>query len=99
VRLVDIGAGPDTALWDAKRERFLIPCGRSGTLAIVSLGNPGSAPVVTQVPTEMGARTGAIDPATGRVFLPTARFGPGEPGKRPPLVPGSFHVLVFSPAG
>jgi YVTN family beta-propeller protein len=99
VRLVDIGAGPDTALWDARRERFLIPCGRSGTLTVVSLGKTGSALVVSQVPTEMGARTGAIDPATGRVFLPTARFGPGEPGKRPPMEPGSFHVLVMAPAG
>ena len=97
VRLVAIGAGPDTALWDARRQRFVIPCGRSGTLSVVALGKPGSAPVVTQSPSETGARTGAIDPATGRLFLPTARFGQGEPGKRPPLEQGTFHVLVMTP--
>lgn len=98
VRLVDIGAGPDTALWDANRQRFIIPCGRSGTLSVIALGKSGGSPVVSQVPSEPSARTGAIDPATGRVFLPAARFAQGEPGKRPPLVPGSFHVLVMSPA-
>jgi DNA-binding beta-propeller fold protein YncE len=97
VRLVDIGTGPDTALWDPKRQRFIIPCGRSGTLSVIDLGKRGNEPGVSQSPSEMGARTGAIDPATGRIFRPTARFGPGEPGKRPPLVPGTFHVLVMAP--
>ncbi len=98
IRLVDIGAGPDTALWDAKRQRFIIPCGRSGTLSIVQLDKGANDAVVSQSPSEVSARTAAIDPATGRIFLPAARFGQGEPGKRPPLVPGSFHVLVMTPA-
>ena len=98
VRLVDIGAGPDGAVYDAKRQRFIVSCGRSGTLSVVDLGAPGSAPKVSTAPSELGARTIGIDPATGRLFLPTARFGKGEPGKRPPPEPGSFHLLVMSPA-
>lgn len=98
VRLVDIGEGPDGAVYDAERQRFIVSCGRSGTLSVIDLGSPGSAPKVSTAPSELGARTIGIDPETGRLFLPTARFGKGEPGKRPPLEPGSFHLLVMSPA-
>jgi hypothetical protein len=51
--------------------------------------------VTERVPTEIGARTGALDPATGMIYLPTARFGPPPAGGgRPPALPGSFHILV-----
>jgi hypothetical protein len=53
--------------------------------------------VSERVHTEIGARTGAVDPATGIVYLPTARFGPPPAGGgRPPALPGSFHVLIVA---
>ncbi|MEO6152357.1 MAG: gluconolactonase [Croceibacterium sp.] len=98
VGLMPIGAGPDTVLFDARRHRFLVPCGRSGTLSVISVGPGKHLAGAGTVPTEMGARTGAIDPATGRIYLPAARYLPAEPGKRPSPVPGSVHLIVLDPA-
>lgn len=96
VGLVDIGRGPDTVLMDASRGLALIPCGRDGVLDVIALSGSGGARRVSRIATETGARTGAIDPATGTVYLPTARFIPSaQPGARPTMVPGSAHLLVL----
>jgi hypothetical protein len=43
----------------------------------------------------VGARTVALDERTGRLYLPTAKYGPpATPGGRPTVEPGSFQVLV-----
>lgn len=99
VRLLPLDAGPDTVLFDSKRHRFLVPCGRSGTLAIFAVGRCGMVTAMEPVHTEISARTGAIDEVSGRVYLPAARFQPAEVGKRPQPVDGSFRLLVLSPAG
>jgi len=55
------------------------------------------------VATQRSARTIAIDPATGRLFLPAADIAkidpPTTPGGRPHItfVPGSAKLLVFQP--
>lgn len=92
VRLIDIGKGPDAVILDAQRGLAFIPCGSDGVLDIISLK---SFTHVGRVKTEVGARTGALDPETGDIYLPTAQFAPvAQPGgKRAPL-PGSFHILV-----
>ena len=97
VTLLPIGEGPDTVIWQAARQRFLVPCGRSGTLSIISL-NGQRARVETPVATEMSARTAALDPISGEVFLPAARFQTGTTEHRPPIVPGSVHLLVLAPS-
>ena len=96
VQLLPIGEGPDTAIWDAAHSRFLVPCGRSGTLAIISI-DQGKASAQPPVITETSARTAAFDPVSGRVFLPAARFQTGSAEKHPAMVPGSFHLLVLAP--
>lgn len=98
VKMVPIGLGPDTAIWDAKRRRFLVPCGKSGTLAVIASGKHGLELVAT-VPTEQSARTAALDPVTGQLFFPAARFAPAPAGKRPAVIPGSFHIVVLAPRG
>lgn len=98
VNLVDIGRGPDAVIIDEKRQVALIPCGRDGVLDVLSLDG-STVRHIAKVPTEVGARTGALDPATGIVYLPTARFAPAsKPGARPQAIPGSFHILVLRPA-
>ncbi len=98
VSLLPIGQGPDTAIWDAAHHRFLVPCGRSGTLAIISLDGR-EAHVLPSVETETSARTAALDPASGRLYLPAARFQPAVAGQRPAMVAGSFHLVVLAPSG
>lgn len=94
VRLLDIGKGPDAVIMDTARRLAFIPCGRDGAISIIALDGAGGATVAGSVTTEVGARTGAIDPATGTLYLPTARFGPpATPGGRPVAVPGSFHIV------
>lgn len=100
VGLLDIGRGPDAVILDADRRLAFIPCGRDGTLVVIALDAAGGPKVTGAVKTEQGARTGALDPRTGALYLPTARFGPPpQPGKRPAMIPGSFHILIVRPVG
>ena len=93
---LSIGAGPDAVIYDARRRLALIPSGRTGTLAVIALNGPAADTVVEAVPTALGARTGALDPRTGRVWLPTASFVlPAPEGQRPKMIPGSFRVIVL----
>lgn len=94
--LIDIGAGPDAVIMDAPHRRAYIPCGRSGTLIEVALDGAQGAHAVGKVDTAAGARTGAIDPATGTIYLPTATPMAPPPGEHHAYRPGSFRVLVVS---
>jgi len=73
-----------------------------GTLTVMGRDGAGHYAVLQNVATEKGARTMALDEKTHRVFLVTAEFGPRpsptaeQPRPRPPVVPGSFTVLVVS---
>jgi len=98
LQLVDIGHGPDGVAVDEVRGVAFIPCGRDGELDVIPLRGEGPLVVADRVRTEVGARTLALDPSTGTLYLPTARFGPPPAGGgRAPALPGSFHVLVVSP--
>jgi YVTN family beta-propeller protein len=97
VSLLAIGLGPDAVIMDRPRGVALIPCGKDGTLSVIDIASPGAATVIATVPTEPGARTGAVDRRDGMVYLPSARFGPpAAAGGRPTMIPGSAHILVVS---
>ncbi len=97
--LVEIGSGPDAVIVDPARGLAFVPCGRDGTLDLLSLRQPGAVTRIARVKTEVGARTGALDPRTGTLYLPTARFAePAPKTDRPVALPGSFHVLIVRPA-
>jgi DNA-binding beta-propeller fold protein YncE len=98
VGLVDIGHGPDAVIVDPARKLAFIPCGKDGVLDILSIASADKVERVGRVGTEPGARTGALDPATGVIYLPTARFAPAQPGERPTPIPGTFHILVVRPS-
>ena len=57
--------------------------------------SPGKFSVVQTVKTGEGARTMALDPATHKVYLPTAEFETAANG-RPAAKPGTFRILVVS---
>ncbi len=93
---VTIGARPDAVLYDAQRNRAYVPSGGDGTLTIIDTS--AGARAIGQLVTQRGARNGAVDPATGNVYLPAVRYTEGEAGKPKPL-PGSFEILVVTPMG
>ena len=88
-----IGERPDGAIFDPKRKLFFISCGE-GNIAVID-EKSGTPTVIATIPTANGARTAALDPKTGKIYLPTADFAPPVEGeKRHTVVPGTFRVLV-----
>ncbi|MDE3199800.1 MAG: YncE family protein [Acidobacteriota bacterium] len=94
-----IGEGPDAARWSAKHKLAFASCGGSGELAVVDASTPAYK-TIEMLPTMRGARTMAYDTANDRFYLVTAKFGPRpkptpeNPYGRPPMLPGSFTVIV-----
>ncbi len=92
-----VGQGPDAVIYDARRKLLFVPAGESGDLSVISASSP-KLKVIQVVKTQVGARTGAVDPKTGKVYLPVARMVPAQsPGRRPTAAPGSFELLVVGP--
>src|SRR5262249_59566516 len=97
VETVPIGQGPDTALYDPARKLAFVPAGKSGELDLFDDTPQGVKPAGT-IATQRGARTGAIDPRSGRIYLPAAAYtAAADAGARPQIVPGSVVLLVVSP--
>jgi YVTN family beta-propeller protein len=90
-----IGKGADGAAYDPIRHLALVPGGRDGNLTVLRLGSKPA--VMGTVATAVSARTIAVDPSTGRAYLPSATLAPAPTGERPKPVPGSFRVLVVAP--
>lgn len=99
VASVPIGEGPDAAAFDPQRQLAFSSNGESGTLTVVHEDNADKYSVLANVPTQKSARTMALQP-NGDIYLSAAQFGPrpkpsaDNPRGRPPLVPGSFTILV-----
>lgn len=92
-----IGAGPDAVMLDPGRGYVLIPSGSAGVLNVIRVSANGTGKLIAKIPTEVGARTGAVDPKTGNVYLPVAELNPpAHAGELPSVVPGTFRVLVYS---
>jgi len=70
-----------------------------GTISIIREVNANKFVFVENIPTQRGARTIGIDLLTHHLYLPTAEFGPAPAATaanahpRPPMLPGTFHVL------
>jgi DNA-binding beta-propeller fold protein YncE len=99
IATIPIGEGVDGNGYDPGTGLAFSANGRDGTLTIARETAPGKF-VTETVSTQTSARTMAVDPKTQRIYLPAALFGPeqpqkpGEPRKRPPMIPGSFVILV-----
>lgn len=99
---VPIGQGVDACAFDPGTQLAFASCG-DGTTTIAKEESPDKLTVVQTLTTERGARTMALDPATHRIYLATAKFeapaqgedGGGRRRWRGRMVPGSFKVLVF----
>lgn len=99
VATIPIGEGPDGAGFDPDAQVAFSSNGE-GTLTVVHEVTPDKFEVVQTVATQRSARTMTIDPKTHNVVLVAAELGErpaptaDQPRPRPPVLPGSFTVLV-----
>lgn len=91
-----IGKNNDACAFDPGTGEAFASCG-DGTLTVVGQSN-GAWSVKQTVKTLTGARTMALDPTTHMIYLPTADTAKAKQGERPAPIPGSFAIVVVSPA-
>jgi hypothetical protein len=98
---ISVGKGADAVMYDAKRKIAFIASGDDGTLSIIRVVGRHRIAVIQTIITQPGTRLGAVDPTTGRLYLPTAKPDEVAPPIRlpglppmPPALPGSFEFLV-----
>jgi hypothetical protein len=100
VTTLAIGPGVDGTEFDAVTGEVFNACGKDGTLWVHHQDAANKYHLVQKVVTQVGARTLGLDPSSHRIFLVAARFGivkaasVAEPKPRPPILPGTFTVLV-----
>ncbi|MBL4895075.1 MAG: hypothetical protein JKY59_09465, partial [Emcibacter sp.] len=63
------------------------------TLSVFSLDGSGKTKVIQEVKTQYGARTIALDPLSGHLYLPATDYTKNEQGKDI-RTPNTFNVLV-----
>ena len=93
VAQVPIGDGCDGTAFDPSTKTIYSSNGE-GTLTVIREVSKDKYEVVANVPTKRGARTLAVDTKSNTVYLPTADFSASTGNGRPPMIPGTFQVLV-----
>lgn len=97
---IPIGKGPDAVIYDPAREIAFIPCGEDGVLEIISVTDPAHVALVQHMATQILARTGAVDPQSGRLYVMAAQPDSTKPrrgsGRLTPK-DGSLEMLVVVP--
>lgn len=100
IATIEVGNGVDGAAFDPANQLAFTSNGE-GSLSVVHENADGTFTTVATVPTQRGARTMALDPRTHKIYMSTAQYGPApaptadRPRPRPPIIPGSFTVLVL----
>jgi DNA-binding beta-propeller fold protein YncE len=101
VASLPIGPGVDAVAYDADRNLiFSANGGADGTLTVIRQSVTDSYSVIQTLPTRQRARTLAVDPENGQVYLVTDLLGvnlaaqPNPQGVQTNPVNGSFQVLV-----
>jgi YVTN family beta-propeller protein len=103
VATIPTGAGTDATSYDPTAGLAFASNGRDATLTVVHEDAPDRFTLMKNATTVFGARTMALDPTTGDVFLVTAKLienpHPTSYRDRYTAVPGSFELLVFKRSG
>src|SRR5665213_166184 len=98
VATLPIGMGVDGAGFDpASGDAFA--SNADGKLTVIHQDSPDKYHVVENLPTPERSRNMGLDPTNHRVYLVSAKFGPvpagGQGRGRPPVLPGSFTLMVI----
>jgi DNA-binding beta-propeller fold protein YncE len=93
-----IGTGVDGAGYDpGSGDAFA--SNADGTLTVIHQDAPDQYRVIETVATPQGSRNMGLDPASHRLFVASAKFGPVPAGaRRGPVLPGTFALLVIERA-
>ncbi|MGF6935313.1 YVTN family beta-propeller protein [Paraburkholderia sp. UCT70] len=100
VAQLPIGGHPDAAAFDPVLKTAFSSNGADGTLTVVHEDDADHYTVLQNVPTEVGAKSMALDGDAHRVYLVSSKFGPApaatanDPHPRASVVPDTFNVLV-----
>ncbi|HZX70833.1 MAG TPA: YncE family protein, partial [Rhodanobacter sp.] len=95
VASVPIGEGPDAVVFDAATSTIYSSNGESGTITAVHQDDSDHYHVSATIPTQVSARTEALDPKLHRLYLSAARFGTTrQPNGRHTIEPDSFGILT-----
>lgn len=96
-----IGEGTDFAVFDPVR-KLAFSANRDGTLSLIAEKDANTFVALPPVKTAYGARTMAIDPNTGRLFLVAGDYeenpSAADVRHRYTLKPGSAKLLMLDPA-
>jgi DNA-binding beta-propeller fold protein YncE len=95
IATLPIGRGTDAAAFDPVRH-LAFASANDGTITIIAAAH-GHPRVVGTVHTEQGARTMAVDPATGRLYTVTAAVSGETATHRFTFAPGSLRLLIYAP--
>ncbi len=100
VTTIPIGVNTDAVLWNPLEKLVMSPNGASGTLSVVKQDSPDAYHLVETVATRINARTGTVDPKTGKVFVvaPESTLpAPPEGGKAvpPKYISDTFSIIML----
>jgi DNA-binding beta-propeller fold protein YncE len=95
VASIAVGPGADAVMFDPVRRRAFVASGDDGTLSVIAVRGNRDISLAQTLKTQIGTRLGAVDFGSGRVYLPSAKFGPPRPPiPYPSVVPGTFQFLI-----
>jgi YVTN family beta-propeller protein len=100
IATLPIGVGTDFASFDPQ-DRIAYSSNRDGTLSAVAEKSPDNFVSLPPIQTQIGARTMAIDPKSGRIYLATAELtvnktaAPEDFRNRYSVKPGSVRLLFL----
>ena len=103
VTTLPIGSGTDAAKFDSKRNR-IFSSNFDGTLTVIAEKGPNAFEVLGSVPTALGARTMAVDPQSGRLYVVAADMSinkdadPKDFRHRFTIKSGTTKLLFLDPA-
>ena len=94
VATLPIGTGVDGAGYDAASGNAFAS-NADGTLTVIHQDTPDQYHVLETMQTPLRSRNMGLDPVNHRVYIVSGKFGPASEGRKGPLLPGSFSLLVI----
>ncbi len=96
VTTLPIGDRCDGVAYDPGSKRAFSSNG-DGTMTVVQAEAKDKYKVIENVVTQKGARTISCNPATHKLYMPTADYEAAEGNARPKVKPGTFTILEIEP--